>query len=971
LAQKLAGTPQPARPAAALVATLAEAIQAAHDVGIVHRDLKPANVLMADCTPKISDFGLARRLEGGAGLTQSGVPVGTPSYMAPEQARGQTNVLGPAGDVYALGAILYECLTGRPPFRAATAAETIQQVISQEPAPPSRLNDKVPRDLDTICLKCLSKEPDRRYASAAALAEDLRRFGEGRPIRARPLGWTERSWRWGRRNPTAAALLATALALVGLASGGGVWLEQQRARHDAELGNDVGTAVAQAASLRKGFRFDEARRLLEQARQRVEPAGPDDLRQQVNQCRDDLNLAVRLDAARARAATLVDGGKFDHARAEPPYASAFAEAGLGREGDDIETVAARVRVSPLRAEIVAALDDWASITPDRERRAWLLGVARGADPDAARDRLRQPEMWGNGDKLTRLAKEPRLAESLSPQLATALGRVSRECHGEAIALLTAAHARFPQDFWLNFELGSALYDAKQWDEALGYLRVAVSLRPTASVAHQALGETLRNLGRLDDAIDSLREALRIDPDLVWGHICLGLALHNQEKRDEAIDQYRQALRIDPNSVPGHVDLGRALYEKGRRDEALDHFQQALQIDPESDIVRVDLGNALFGKGRRDEAMEQYQQALRINPKNSEVYVRIGNVLIKEGRLKEAAGLFEEALGIDPESEHLKISLGTLRYHAACAAVLKATGPAFKNQEPGDPARAALRRQALLWLRANLDLIKPADEGKVVMTFLSSWQQERALASVRDSAELNRLPAEERKEWQQFWADVAAHIAIDPLEQGLIQAARGQWNRAAACYAQLLRSSPTYRHYWFEYAALSLLSGDRSGYIRACSSMVKDLGKPGSPRAYHIARACTLATDAVKDPSLPGRLAATELQENAKEFWSLTEQGALAFRAGRFEESVSFFEQSLKADSMPGKAVVNWLWLALANHRLGKTDEARRWLDKAQTWLDQYRDGMPARAEQDLGLHLHNWLEAHVLRREAEAVLASK
>src|SRR5205085_6445517 len=136
-----------------------------------------------------------------------------------------------------------------------TAAETMQQVISQEPVPPSRLNDQVPRDLETICLKCLHKEPNRRYTSAAALADDLRRFGEGRPIQARPVGWAERSWRWGRRNPTATALLATALALVGLASGGGVWLEQQRTRRDAEMRNDVGTAVAQAVRLRKGFHF--------------------------------------------------------------------------------------------------------------------------------------------------------------------------------------------------------------------------------------------------------------------------------------------------------------------------------------------------------------------------------------------------------------------------------------------------------------------------------------------------------------------------------------------------------------------------------------------------------------------------------------------------------------------------------------------------------------------------------------------
>src|SRR6516162_2104848 len=178
LAQRLAGTPQPAREAAALLATLAEAIHAAHQGGIVHRDLKPANILFTpDATPKVTDFGLARRLEGGAGITLSGVPMGTPSYMAPEQAQGQSRAVSPAVDVYALGAILYELLTGRSPFRAETPVETVLQVIDQEPVPPARLNAAVPRDLETVCLKCLQKEPHRRYASAAALADDLKRFG--------------------------------------------------------------------------------------------------------------------------------------------------------------------------------------------------------------------------------------------------------------------------------------------------------------------------------------------------------------------------------------------------------------------------------------------------------------------------------------------------------------------------------------------------------------------------------------------------------------------------------------------------------------------------------------------------------------------------------------------------------------------------------------------------------------------------
>src|SRR5262249_20814781 len=156
-----------------------------------------------------------------------------------------------------------------------------------------------------------------------------------------------------------------------------------------------------------------------------------------------------------------------------------------------------------------------------------------------------------------------------------------------------------------------------------------------------------------------------------------------------------------------------------------------------------------------------------------------------------------------------------------------------------------------------------------------------------------------------------------------------------------------------------------GYVKACAHMIERCGKDGGPRAYHVARACTLAPDAVAQALLPGRLAEKELQGSAREFWSLTEQGALAYRAGRFQQAVPLFEQSLRADPMSGRAVLNWLWLALAYQRLGQADEARRWLDKARVWLDQYAEGMPARADEQFGLHLHNWLEAHVLRREAE------
>ncbi len=192
LAERLGGKPQPADEAARLVRALALAVHAAHRQGIVHRDLKPANVLLAeDGTPKVTDFGLAKRLDE-AGLTQTGAVLGTPSYMAPEQAVGDSRGVGPHTDVYALGAILYELLTGRPPFEGATLLETLEQVRAQEPLPLRRLRSDVPRDLETICRKCLEKEPARRYASAQSLADDLGRFLGGELIHARSFTLADR-----------------------------------------------------------------------------------------------------------------------------------------------------------------------------------------------------------------------------------------------------------------------------------------------------------------------------------------------------------------------------------------------------------------------------------------------------------------------------------------------------------------------------------------------------------------------------------------------------------------------------------------------------------------------------------------------------------------------------------------------------------------------------------------------------------
>jgi WD40 repeat protein/tRNA A-37 threonylcarbamoyl transferase component Bud32 len=255
LAQKLSGKPQPPRPAAQMVMILARAVQAAHQAGIVHRDLKPGNILLssqgqADTLseeegqagslpygmPKITDFGLAKQIGEGSHLSVTGAVLGTPSYMSPEQAEGKTHSIGPPADIYALGAILYEMLTGRPPFQAASPLEVVCQVVGNEPVRPTQLAPRVPRDLETICLKCLRKEPAKRYASSAELADDLHRFLDGEPIHARPTPAWERAYKWVRRHPAWAALIGvTALATVVLFAVGVVYNARlQRALDRAE-----------------------------------------------------------------------------------------------------------------------------------------------------------------------------------------------------------------------------------------------------------------------------------------------------------------------------------------------------------------------------------------------------------------------------------------------------------------------------------------------------------------------------------------------------------------------------------------------------------------------------------------------------------------------------------------------------------------------------------------------------------------
>jgi WD40 repeat protein/Flp pilus assembly protein TadD len=300
LARETAGQPQPPGAAAELVETLARAVHHAHQKGIAHRDLKPANVLLQraagngslrSAIPKITDFGLAKQLDAVGSQTTSGIMVGTPNYMAPEQATCKSAEIGPATDVHALGAILYELLTGRRPFQGATVLDTLEQVRSQEPVSPSQLQPRVPRDLVTICLKCLRKEAHKRYASAEALADDLRRFLEKRPILARPTGPVERAAKWARRRPAVTALLAAVVLVTALGVAGVVWQwrRAEAGRHEAEMArDDAYRAHRVAQDERNQAKVNLYVRLLTLAQQEWLAYRPGRAEQLLDECQDGL-----------------------------------------------------------------------------------------------------------------------------------------------------------------------------------------------------------------------------------------------------------------------------------------------------------------------------------------------------------------------------------------------------------------------------------------------------------------------------------------------------------------------------------------------------------------------------------------------------------------------------------------------------------------------------------------------------------
>ncbi|WP_020468764.1 serine/threonine-protein kinase [Zavarzinella formosa] len=642
LAQKLAGKPLSPRQAATMVSTLSKAVEVAHQGGVVHRDLKPGNILLtADGAPKITDFGLARRLDGEAGLTQTGAAIGTPSYMSPEQARGQTAAVGPAVDIYALGAILYELLTGRPPFRAETPAETFRQVITQDPALPSRLNNKVPRDLETICLQCLHKEAGHRYSSAALLSEDLDRFLKGEAITARPEGRLARMFRQIRHRPAVIVALAAGMLLILAALGGGLWLTSERAA----------TARAADADLQEMNAFlgksswPEAYAALERAKGRLGDRTPAALRNRMDEGVKNLALASRLDKIRLNGLDTV-GGASSFPRVDEEYAAVFREAGLGQVNDSAEEFAAKLRASSIQKALVEAIDNWAFCAQDQRRRLWLLSVAKQADAysDGWRDLARNPKTVKSKATLAKVVKEA-LAAPADEQSVTLMMNLALYLHesGEdSIPFLKKIQLAHPKDYWVNIRLGELYVRKDNLKEATRFYQAALAVRPEAALIHNNLGIVLRRAGRNEEAVDYFQEAVRLDPGApgVWNNLIMSLMTAGRHA--EAIARAPETIRLNPNAAPPHIVLGLSLEATGRPAEAIAEYRLAVATEPRHAEAQKILRSALIRHGKTEEALAVWPAAIAANPADHDSWYGYAEYLLFLGR-EDAYRIARQAL----------------------------------------------------------------------------------------------------------------------------------------------------------------------------------------------------------------------------------------------------------------------------------------------------------------------------------------
>jgi serine/threonine protein kinase/lipoprotein NlpI len=649
LAERLRDLPFKPIAAAELVRSLAGAIHHAHEQRIIHRDLKPANVLFAkDGTPKITDFGLAKMLEepadGPHDATRTGEPMGTPRYMSPEQAAGRPDQIGPSTDVYALGTLLYECLTGQVPFMAASVVTTMEKIRNETPVSPRRHQSTIPRDLATICLKCLQKEPGRRYPSAQALADDLGRFLRHEPIHARPTPSWQRVRMWSRRRPARAVLLAVALlaAVAGIAwFGVQQQLERQRIN---KLRDDVSRLVGegQQALARNDNQGAQERFLSALALVRSEPALQDSALGVLGWIDHGYRLANQERWSQRRPPPL-----FDELRDEAVVLCLLLDPSQPRSIAD-----ARQAIQAALALAVPTDPAWRS---ERERLALLDAdlLLREGNAEAALVLLDQA-----GGIESRLRQNRR---------ADCLERLGRKAEAESAR--QRADELAPRDTLAFFLSGIDRLQRHDLAGAAADFDQVLMLEPDHFMARLCQGDCFLRQNRLGEARVALTACLGQRPRFAWTYLLRGQMFHQSHDDADALGDFQHGLDLKPREAARFsllVSRGFLRVHIERWTEARSDFDNALALQPDAPAARIGRGLTSVAQGNHRDAIAEVQPLVSLSrPELLVSRARLfaqAAVLVEsdrtEGRREEKKAAFErqavadlrQALDQQPESD---------------------------------------------------------------------------------------------------------------------------------------------------------------------------------------------------------------------------------------------------------------------------------------------------------------------------------
>ena len=742
-----------------LFVPICHAVQHAHQKGIIHRDLKPSNILIALYdgvpVPKVIDFGVANatgtKLTERTLFTEVGHAIGTWEYMAPEQAEVNNLDIDTRADIYALGATLYELLTGSPPFtrqqlRNAGFEEMLRLIREVEPPKPStRLSssDELPAlaakrklepanlsrlvrgDLDWIVMKCLEKERGRRYETANGLAMDVQRYLADEAVLASPPSAAYRLRKFARRHKgklLTSALFGLVLLLAAGSFGWALWdRAEQRAINRAEKIFQAKQnhalaemSLARLDDLYKQYLWTEADALLDSAEKLVGPDGDAALRNRIAKAKRKTKLFHDLDQARQVRATWVQG-KFNDAGAAVQYATAFRTFGLEVKPGQTEALARRIREEEpsVREALLAALDDWVYLD-ETALKSVLLALVAAADDDRWRQEFHKAVAAKDGAALARLSEQARRL----PLASTNLCRLARmlkvlDHRDEAVALLRQARARFPADFWIALELGTLQKTKYAWsgdlDEQVGCCRVAVALRPRSSAAHINLGNALRDKKQLDEAFAEYKIAIELDPQNAIAHLNLGTSLHEKRQQDAAIAEFKIAIRLDPKNALAHNNLGLALRDKNQLDDAIAEFKIAIQLDPKHAPAHTNLGISLHDKKHFDEAIAEFKLAIKLDPNYMEAHYNLGRVFHHKKEFDSAISEFKKAIAIDPKNAGAHMNLGASLHDQK---QLDAAIAEFRTAIDLDPTQAITHYNLGIALRDNNQLDDAIAEFKI-------------------------------------------------------------------------------------------------------------------------------------------------------------------------------------------------------------------------------------------------------------------